>query len=179
MMAHRCRVCDKQATHKFTRIVNGKIEEQYYCAEHADQYNEYVKKPDMQQVLNAMLKSLMENADDPEAGALVEVDESKADDIVCGHCGLTYSEYRKTLMLGCARCYESFGERLQKDLQRYHGAVEHVGRRPGRMADSRNERIRSLSELRRRMEESIHREDFREAARLRDAIRELEKVSEN
>lgn len=177
MFPFKCQVCGAQATHKFTKLVGGKVEEVYYCKEHADQNNNYFpKSQDMQSVINAMLKNLLENK---EEGA-VSVSDSQQETVedtseTCPSCGLHFSEYRKTLLLGCSNCYDAFQVKLTPELKRYHGAINHKGRMPGSMTDDEENKLQVLVELRKRMDDSITREDFQEAARLRDQIRDLEK----
>ena len=176
-MQHQvCTICGKKATNKFTKIVNGQVEEQFFCSEHADQNNQYVKKPDMQSVINTMLKNLIENPGGE--GELENISLSEVTQARCTNCGLTFANYRKTMMLGCSQCYDAFADLLVPDLQKYHGSSRHTGRSPGIHSSPKNEKLQSMLELRKRMNDSISREDFWEAARLRDQIRALEE-SEN
>ena len=90
----------------------------------------------------------------------------------CDVCGETYQEFQKTGRLGCAHCYAAFGEQLEKTLKSIHGHAHHVGKVPPYLeGEVRTER--ELDELRRQMDQAVQDEEFEQAARLRDRIREL------
>ena len=94
----------------------------------------------------------------------------------CPHCGLTYADFRKSGRLGCAQCYYTFKDSLSSLLKRVHGSSEHVGKVPA-LAGKEVAVSRTLKELREKLHRSIQKEEFEEAAKLRDRIRELEKDS--
>jgi protein arginine kinase activator len=75
-------------------------------------------------------------------------------------------EYRAGGRLGCPQDYRVFSAGLLPLLQRYHGATRHVGK-AARRAEGAEHRLR----LRTRLREAIAREDYEEAARLRDQLR--------
>ena len=90
----------------------------------------------------------------------------------CDVCGETYQEFQKTGRLGCAHCYAAFGEQLEKTLKSIHGHAHHVGKVPPYLeGEVRTER--ELDELRRQMDQAVQDEEFEQAARLRNRIREL------
>jgi protein arginine kinase activator len=45
-------------------------------------------------------------------------------------CGTTVEDFEKTGRFGCAQCYEHFRDKLEEQVFPYHGASEHVGKRP-------------------------------------------------
>lgn len=123
----KCAKCGQEATHKFTRIRDGQIFDIFLCAEHAAEMSPYQKpKIPLSEILETLLKQ--EVADNE----LVEERTSGSEglDLRCHHCGLHYSEYRRTLMLGCADCYEAFKTLLKTDLRKFHGATQHTGNPP-------------------------------------------------
>jgi protein arginine kinase activator len=174
----RCRECNAPATRKISKIIDGEVRDFYYCEDHAQQHHVYVPKAvklESQEAIHELLKNLL--AKSAEQGAEQEIlreEETPHDGIVCANCGHSFGEYRKTLLLGCSECYTAFHELLERDLEKYHGATQHVGRRPGEKVQETDNRLFTLVELRKRMEQSITREDYTEAARLRDQIRLLE-----
>lgn len=97
--------------------------------------------------------------------------------VVCDECGMTFQEFRVKGRLGCCRCYEVFEEGLAPLLEKVHGSSHYVGPEPG--VGSRRERTataleQELLELRRRLPRAVKDEDYEQAARIRDRIRELE-----
>lgn len=99
----------------------------------------------------------------------------------CRSCGLRFSQFMDSGRLGCRECYETFQKPLSSLLKRIHGADRHVGLRPAARpsADSGSktpaeepgtgEATRRL--LRQKIQAAVAREDFEEAARLRDLLR--------
>ena len=98
-------------------------------------------------------------------------------EITCEKCGMTYEEFKKTGRLGCANCYEAFGEQINSMLEGIHGHAHHVGKAPEYLEQELRFK-QKLRDLRHRMEEAISTENFEEAAALRDEIRALEKQQE-
>ena len=86
----------------------------------------------------------------------------------CPSCHMRSSDFRKTSRLGCATCYRTFAGELAPILEDMHRGDRHTGKVPRNAAVIREE------ELRLQLEEAVAAQRFEEAARIRDAIRELE-----
>ena len=96
----------------------------------------------------------------------------------CGACGLKYSEFKESGRLGCPGCYAGFEPQLTELMARIHGASQHAGRayRGGPAPKlSKAEAARRLEELRAALKDAVAKEDFEGAARVRDALKELER----
>ncbi|MFA6091599.1 MAG: UvrB/UvrC motif-containing protein [Elusimicrobiota bacterium] len=97
----------------------------------------------------------------------------------CRSCGLRYEEFRRTGMLGCADCYTSFAAKLERVLQSVHGSLRHGGKMPqpaaDRPASARATENAGPQILRAKLQAALKAEDYEEAARLRDRLRDLEK----
>ena len=102
------------------------------------------------------------------------LEPEKGDKIKCPACGFTYGDFKKVGRLGCGECYEAFKKQLTPLLKRIHSADRHVGKVPLTVGKTIKD-TRNLQELRMKMEKAIQFEEFEEAARLRDQIKELEK----
>lgn len=48
----------------------------------------------------------------------------------CPKCGNTYETIAKNGKVGCEKCYETFYEDMKFSLQKIHGKVKHVGKKP-------------------------------------------------
>ena len=167
MSIQKCQKCDNPATHKVTRIENGKALDLYLCQEHAAEISPLQQKTsqiDLAQLLAGLLKK--------EQGKKAEVEEAERTGLKCPTCGLSFREYRKTWLLGCGDCYEAFEKPLKHDLRQHHGTVRHCSRQPVAQAQSAwtDERMEAL---RKRLALAIEDEDFELAARLRDEIRTI------
>ena len=98
--------------------------------------------------------------------------------LCCRSCGLKYSEFKETGRLACAGCYSSFEPQLTELMARIHGASQHTGRvYSGGAALKRSPApaARRREELRAAIREAVAKEDFECAARLRDALKGLDK----
>jgi protein arginine kinase activator len=87
---------------------------------------------------------------------------------------MTYDDFRKVGRLGCAECYTTFRRSLASLLKRIHGSTHHLGKAPARLVKPPKAKM-ELADLKKRLERSIEMEEFEEAARLRDQIREMER----
>ncbi|HMP01931.1 MAG TPA: UvrB/UvrC motif-containing protein [Gemmatales bacterium] len=109
---------------------------------------------------------------DPEATELSDLNQR-----TCPNCGITFKDFRLTGRLGCPQDYEVFRADLMPLLENIHGEVQHVGKAPRRQPASAN-RSRELTALRKQLQQAVGREDYEEAARLRDRIRQVEQQSD-
>lgn len=93
----------------------------------------------------------------------------------CPECGVTFDEFRAKGRFGCPKDYEVFAEELAPLLEKIHNAKQHVGRLPaGAVPDAgRDERLRRL---RRELARAVADEQYEEAARIRDEIRQTEEA---
>ena len=99
---------------------------------------------------------------------------SEADATRCAFCQGTLRDFKNTGRLGCAYCYGAFETNLRDLLRRVHGNSRHVGKLYTPPAESMAEGATVLAELRDRLKRAIDQEQFEEAAKLRDQIRETE-----
>ena len=98
-----------------------------------------------------------------------------ADTARCPSCGATLLDFRDSGRLGCAQCYQTFGDHLRDLLRRLHGSSQHVGERyvaPG--VNGEASAASELIELRDQLRRAVESENFERAAELRDQIRVLE-----
>lgn len=90
---------------------------------------------------------------------------------------MTYTQFTKIGRFGCDECYDQFAERLDPLFRRIHGTTDHAGKIPKRNGGLIHDK-RQIESLKKHLKLLIEREEFEEAAKLRDQIRELEeKVS--
>ncbi len=90
----------------------------------------------------------------------------------CPDCGMTLAEFRQRGRLGCAKDYELFGPHLSELIERVHGSVHHVGRRPG-IDEAAMARLQRLNDLQAALENAIRDEAYESAARIRDELKSL------
>lgn len=102
--------------------------------------------------------------------------------LACGNCGTTLEDVRRGHRLGCMECYEVFGDVIFMELQTTNrlparliatkkAVPLHLGRAPGEThAISPSSRLLALNEA---LKETLSREDYEQAAWLRDQIKAL------
>lgn len=171
-----CQECgSKPATLHFTKIVQGEITEFHLCESCAREKGEMIPGTangfSIHQLLSGLLDFDMHGAG---PGSAKKVLGQKPQSLRCETCGLTYSQFGKMGRFGCSDCYRHFAPRLEPIFRRIHGNTRHAGKIPKR-GGGRIHLKRQLEEYRQKLQEAIEREEFEEAARLRDRIRELER----
>jgi len=156
-----CDLCGKRpATVHLTEIVNGKVTELHLCQECA-----FKKSQEMQKTFSL---------GDVLAGLIGEIEETTSGvGLRCPKCGLSYAEFRKVGRLGCAYCYVSFKKYLIQLIKTIHGAKNHTGKVPSSFYHLKIDA--QIKELKRKLARAVELEEFEEAARLRDKIKELER----
>lgn len=92
----------------------------------------------------------------------------------CRKCGVPEGKIVKQGLLGCGDCYLFFEDRLLPLLRRIHGSTRHTGKVPERTG-GRARLVKEIGNLKSRLKEAVKREDFEQAAQLRDQIHLLEK----
>lgn len=97
--------------------------------------------------------------------------ESDLPDITCTICGTKYKDFKKSGLLGCENCYQTFAEQLSpliKALSLHNDTHEDIHKKP-------NEMMLLQLQLKRCIEE----ENYEEAASLRDKINVLRDKNNN
>lgn len=171
-----CNLCNKnQATVHLTEIIDDQMSELHLC-------DECAKKKSAQMEQQFGLSDLLAGLVD--YGKAAGGAEKNAVASPCASCGLTYDDFRKIGRLGCSECYTAFSRYLGPLLKRIHGASQHLGKVPSRYVESVKKVVKGvtkeldIADLKVRLQAAIEREEFEEAARLRDEIKEAEKKEE-
>lgn len=95
----------------------------------------------------------------------------------CPGCGFTRSKFQQTGRLGCSQCYLTFSDEILSRLGPMHRGLRHFGKHPeGYEGDAFSDRL--LTECKERLAEAVSAENYEEAARVRDEIRQLEEALE-
>jgi protein arginine kinase activator len=165
-----CQECGKRpATLHFTKIVNGEKNEFHICEMCAREKGELIPGTSNGFSIHNLLSGLLD-FEPSSANSL----STKPQTIRCENCGLTYSQFSKLGRFGCGSCYKSFSERLDPLFKRVHGNTVHVGKVPKRTGGLIKHK-REIDRLKKEMMNRIEHEEFEQAAKIRDQIREIEK----
>jgi protein arginine kinase activator len=92
----------------------------------------------------------------------------------CKCCGASFRDILRSGKVGCAACYRTFAEQLAPLIRKIHGSVSHKGKSAGGGNLPRVMPKAQLSVMHRRLREAIERENFEQAAVLRDQILNME-----
>lgn len=108
--------------------------------------------------------------------------------LACGNCGTSLEALRMGHALGCSECYDVFTDTLIETLLKEHRISRHltsnkrtqplhIGRTPGEVTEiSPTLHLIALNEA---LDETLIREDYEQAALLRDQIRALKERAEH
>jgi protein arginine kinase activator len=106
-------------------------------------------------------------------GAALEIEQAGGGtSLKCPACGFTQADFKKAGRLGCPECYKTFAEPLEGFLKTMHKGTRHVGKVPESLRQNRDFSDR-LKLLQKKLSKAIEREDFEEAAILRDEIKQI------
>lgn len=156
-----CSECKKPIVVRYTEIVGDSITHTSMCAD----------CPELQRRLHGTSpREFVSNQIGSSAG------------LECGNCGTTLEEVRRGHRLGCAECYTVFEDvlliemraanRLSPRISSLKKSLPlHMGRSPGeKLAINPSSRLLALNEA---LKETLNREDYEQAAWLRDQIKAL------
>jgi protein arginine kinase activator len=156
-----CQQCNaKSATVHFMKIVNGEKTESHLCEACAKQHGEPFAgfiPPSFS--VHDLLSGMIGQAPQPA--------ETR-----CENCGLTYVQFSKQGRFGCSQCYSQFAGKLDSVFKRVHGHTSHVGKVPKRAGGPIQIR-REREDLQRQLQQHISKQEFEQAAAVRDRLKEL------
>ena len=92
----------------------------------------------------------------------------------CPSCGLSYDDFKQKGRLGCGKCYETFRRLLLPLIKKIHSATRHTGKAPLHLEKRVSSQLK-IKELHQHLQRAIQLEEYEEAAKLRDQIKELER----
>lgn len=171
MLCERCQ--KRQATVHYTQIINGSKTELNLCEECAREIGQidfgsfnfpignFMSPFETDMSFESLLSGLTNNI--PEESPLS-----------CDVCKTSYEDFRRTGRLGCMHCYEVFRDRLDPLIRKIHGNNVHKGKVPKKAGG--NMRLeREIEQLKAKLNDLVKAENYEEAAKVRDEIKEIEK----
>jgi Uncharacterized protein with conserved CXXC pairs len=109
---------------------------------------------------------------------------SDHDELRCKTCGMTLSQFKKVGVVGCQNCYHDLRTGTEPILRQVQKGMRHVGRTPighsaaklpsHSTAEKQDDQLVELNRLQAEMNQAVAKEDFENAAVLRDQIRTME-----
>ena len=176
-----CQICNKNpATIHVQEIINGEKKVFHLCGECAS------KKAETEPILQSFnLAEMLYNFTNEKAAESADApeDAAPAAAVKCGTCGWDTERFRKTGRLGCPDCYLVFSEALAGVLGNMHRGCTHLGKVPqNHETNHKTEDViekvalrKKIADCQQELEMRIRKEEYEEAAVLRDRIIELKK----
>lgn len=166
----KCQKCgaNNANTHVKT-IINGEFKEYDLCSECAKKMGYTNIFDDMENEFTSFLGSFFGNA-------LPARTQSER----CDFCGSTYSDIARSGHVGCAHCYDIFGDELLPSIRRIHGNTTHCGKNSTSEKrsnaveihkETKEEKVKRLND---ELDKAVKEQNFEHAAELRDQIKGLE-----
>jgi protein arginine kinase activator len=157
----KCERCASPATVHITEVLGeGKFEEHHVCEQC---YPKYVHNGDKTSAKTG----------GAEGGG--DLEDALFGQQECPDCGIKFVDFRNSHRLGCSRDYQVFHTELTPLLENIHGDTKHVGKTPRRYPQTKQAEA-ELLQLRQRLKRAVDREDYEEAAKVRDQIKTLEEA---
>jgi len=169
----KCSRCSKPATLHITELQDGDVDALHLCESCAHEYlnmAEPLKPLQVSEAAKSFAQKLAEVTSDEELDQL--------DQLVCPNCGISFREFRSQGRLGCPHDYSAFENELMPLLENIHGETQHTGKTP-RRAPGGSKRQYRLIKLRSELKNAVEKEDYEDAARLRDQIQTTEETLNN
>jgi protein arginine kinase activator len=164
----KCQSCSSPATvHLADIAANGQKRELHLCQACAEK-QQLIKKEEIN--LPVILQTLI--------GTHVGAQADELARLTCPACGIKYMEFRGEGRLGCPQDYDIFRIGLEPLLRRIHRKIRHTGKIPRRRPKSTPVHA-ELLEMRKQLRAAVEAEQFEEAARVRDLIRQKEAADES
>jgi len=157
----KCEHCnEREATVHYTEIEKNEKKEIHLCEEcYRQKFMPVHKIANFTEILQNFLHGTF-----PEGASTAGA--------ICPTCGISMAEFRAGGRLGCPNDYHVFGDALKPLLEKIQHDTGHVGKVP-RHAGAKLKRKNQLIRFRRDLERAVQREEYEEAAHLRDQIRQL------
>lgn len=172
-----CDKCHKREAKIYcTEIVDGKKREQYLCEQCAADYASFQvggeqEKKETQE--SSLLSGLLEKGYENQEETIDGVPK-------CENCGMRYKEFQKTGLFGCPTCYDTFGQFFEGSLKQIQGSETHHGKIPKGFvtsADRAIDLIPEIDKLTLKLQYAIEKEQYEDAAKIRDRIRSLKSMN--
>ena len=166
-----CEKCKKRtATVFYNENINGKVRSFSLCGDCAAKMREKGELQDVTSMVGSFADPFSELQDHFFGNFFGLPTLPYAEEKACPTCGTTYREIAKTGLVGCPDCYKTFDTELERTIGAAQGATSHKGAVPARNR-AKQKLEEELKTLREKLDAAVAKEEYEEAAKLRDEIR--------
>lgn len=174
-----CQNCGKgEANVRYTQIINGVKKEMILCEKCSKELGVSDFNFNMPINLSSFFGEFLENQENLATNFLI------TKPFICEVCGMDDEEFASTGKFGCENCYEVFSGKIDPILKNIQAGNRQVGRTAKnqikqetqtKVQPTQKQEKYPVEELKKQMKQAIKEEQYEEAAKLRDAIRKIEK----
>ncbi|MDO5718697.1 MAG: UvrB/UvrC motif-containing protein [Tissierellia bacterium] len=170
----KCEKCGKPATIEIIITIGEKNEHLNLCFEC---YSEIVNS-NAEKITDGEFKFFDDVLSDLLSSVIVEEDNlTDYNDTVCPRCGYGIGDIVNSGKFGCDSCFSTFYDKVLQILQSTQGSQNHMGNHPQRY-DEVEKILSEIQENKNELEDSVLKEDYEKAAKIRDEIQRLNKKLE-
>lgn len=171
----QCQEChERPASLHFSQTINGEKRKIHVCEKCAKDKG-YVTYPgeDMY-TLHHLLAGLFNFEPETMKPSTPHENLSLKKGLECPNCSMSFSQFKKIGKFGCATCYQTFSSHLDPIFRRVHsGNTKHNGKIPKRKGSHLHVQ-KQIESYKEELQQLIEKEEFEEAAVVRDKIRGLQ-----
>lgn len=173
-----CQNCNKnEATVKYTEIINGEKTEVMLCEKCSKELGIGHMNFNMPIDFSSFFGDFLEDYEDSSFMPLLTTNKQ----LRCNNCNMTFEEFMEQGKFGCEECYDTFSSKIDSILKRIQGSNRYAGKKLVNNGESKIEfkekpekKETEKEKLQRQLKEAIEKENYEEAAKIRDKIKELE-----
>ena len=178
-----CDNCGKrEANVRYSENINGVKKQLNLCEECSKKLGIGEINFSIPMDINNFFSDFFEELQQPEFKSLI----GNVSEEICPTCGKNFEEILNTGRFGCGNCYNTFEDKIDSLIKKLHGTNMHIGR-IGSIQENKsilNKESEEIKEennsskieiLQQKLKECIKKENYEEAAKIRDEIKELQK----
>ncbi len=181
MLCDNCK--ENEATVRYTEILNGEKKEMHLCEECSRKLGIDNISFNMPINFSSFFGGLLDDEyNSPEFMPLFQT----VKELKCDNCNMTYDEFIREGKFGCEKCYNTFSSKIDPLLKRLHGSSNYTGRKAlksgwkdiekTKVKDEKTDKKETeLEKLQNDLKKAIQDERYEDAAKIRDAIKKIEK----
>lgn len=170
MLCERCN--ENEATIHYTEVINGVKNEHHLCAECAKETElGSFGLLDGEFPFASLIKGIL-----GAKGIGIGEEVNPLSQVICPSCGMNFEEFGREGRFGCSECYNVFGPLIMDKIKKIQGSTSHNGKKyvheAKKVVMKKKTSGDMIEQLQQQLQRAIELEEYEEAARLRDEIKQ-------